>query len=250
MNAPGDRPPDAEPASLATRRGLQESHRRLQHLYEISKLLTRFESVETTVPAIISVVRQAVPLHGAIFLLDTGDRPARKIVWQAEGSGASHRRTARAHARRSYAYLAGAAAARWLELHDERAGTPDSAAEAARDQTHNFIVLPLAILHRPIFGALQVEGVSRLDEMDLTFVNTVVNQLAIAIDRQAAVESRQLAADARSADAEDRQVAAESDRVRAERRQIASQEGQVEAERSRDSARSERDVAERSRAAS
>jgi len=77
------------------------------------------------------------------------------------------------------------------------------------------VVLPLVVGHRRIFGALQVEGVDRLDEDDLRFVNAVANHLAIALDRLAIVQRRQ-------AEAEARRSAAETDTataMRAERAQ-------------------------------
>src|SRR6185312_11767562 len=49
-----------------------------------------------------------------------------------------------------------------------------------------FVVLPFAVGHGSIFGALQIEGRGRMEESDLFFVNAVVNQLAIALDRDAA----------------------------------------------------------------
>jgi two-component system, NtrC family, response regulator HydG len=50
----------------------------------------------------------------------------------------------------------------------------------------NFILLPLVIEHGRIFGAVQLEGTTRPDEDDLVFVNAIVNQLAICLDRDRA----------------------------------------------------------------
>ena len=59
----------------------------------------------------------------------------------------------------------------------------------AADERNHFVVLPLVVEGGRTFGALQVEGDVRLDETDLLFVNTVVQQMAIALDRQGIIQS-------------------------------------------------------------
>mgnify|MGYP001788740575 CR=1 FL=1 len=46
-----------------------------------------------------------------------------------------------------------------------------------------FVMLPLVVERNPVFGALQIESLHPLDELELGFVSAVVNQLAVALDR-------------------------------------------------------------------
>jgi signal transduction histidine kinase len=166
-----------------------ESSRRLRPLYEISKLLIAFESVEHTVQAVLAVINQVVPLRSAI-LLERRDGRLQLIVWHAQRLERKDIDRATHHAISSYRYLVG--------------GPPSSTAaepeviEAATDLFHvkshlptgdaeespsRFIVLPLVVGREPIVGVLQVEGRDPVNETDLTFLNTSVNQLALALDR-------------------------------------------------------------------
>ncbi|WP_437650529.1 sensor histidine kinase [Sorangium sp. So ce362] len=200
--------------------GLERAYLRVQYLYEISKQLTQFEGVRRTVPAILAIVARALPLRTALLILEIPGRlQPETIVWNAEEVSADRLDAARSHARTSYAYLAGSDAARSADLEGEPTTTTVPSGEPARGQRAEaeargyFVLLPLVVERRPIFGALQVEGAARLEEPDLVFVNAVVNQLAIALDRQAAIDAKQAAAEAGRELAQRRQ--AESDRHRA-----------------------------------
>jgi PAS domain S-box-containing protein len=165
---------------------MARSQRRLQHLYDISKLLTCFQSVERTVPEVVAVVVRTLPLRSAIFILQT-DAP-RTMTWRAEGESAELQRVAKAHAQIAYTYLVGSR----VDLDRDEAPAleiPRSAAiatEAEIGEQKNFVLLPLAVDRRSIFGALQLQGARELEELDLVFINAVVNQLAIALHRHSA----------------------------------------------------------------
>ena len=184
---------------------------RLRQLYEISKLLTSFENVEETITAIVGLVGQTLPLRSVIFILETVG-PPRTIVWKADGESEEGLRAAKAHARGSYSYLVrsgvdlDAVAARTLP------GPLRNDVRIEAEDATSFVLLPLVVGHRPIFGALQFETAPRLDELDLVFVNAVVNQLAVALDRQAAIEAKQANAEARRAAAEVREAHTEAER--------------------------------------
>jgi PAS domain S-box-containing protein len=165
---------------------LERANWRLRHLYDISKLLTCFHSVERTVPEVLSVVVQTLPLRSAIFVLENG-RARRMITWLAQGESADRMRIARAHAQPAYSYLVGAR----VDLEHEQARTlelpgPVTTAGEPATEDKNFVLLPFAVDHSPIFGAIQVQGATELEEPDLVFLNAVVNQLAIAMNRHAA----------------------------------------------------------------
>ena len=219
------------------------AHRRLQYLYEISKLLTKFDSVDKTIPAVIAVITRTLPLRSAIFILETNDRSRspRTIVWRAEPESAYRLRTARAHARRSYTHLVGSAAAGTV-LSDKPPGTNEMAEQAVETPRQNFVVVPLATNERPIFGALQLEAAARFNELDLVFVHSVVNLLAVALDRRAAIEARESATEAWRVEAEDRQITAEEGKARAERSEATAQVAKGDAERKKEAARAERDA--------
>jgi signal transduction histidine kinase len=169
----------------------ERQYERLRHLYEISKRLTRFETLARTVPEILALLSESVPLCTAILMVEQGTEPKnriRAITWQADGVTTSRLREARAHAKTAYAYLVRTA----LAFEEEPGATripsipPQSGVHPSR-----FVFLPLIVERGHIFGALQLEGADRLDEPDLLFVNAVVNQLAVALDRVAVIESKQ-----------------------------------------------------------
>jgi PAS domain S-box-containing protein len=223
--------------------------RRLQHLYEISKLLTRFESADSTVSAVIAILAETLALQSSIFILRRGGR-YRTLVWKAAGVGGDRVLVAKARAQRSYAYLSGSGGT-LPALFDGGEVANDSALPetVGTAERTSFVMLPLVVEQKPIFGALQLESAALRDEMDLMFVNAAVNQLAIALDRQTAIEARHAAAEAGRVEAEDRQIAAEAGRARAERMQEVAQGEQAEAEKKRDLAKAERETEERKRGA-
>ncbi len=207
--------PDAEASSAAATRSPSDAHedardlsgdsrglwftKRLRRLYEISVLLTLFESVETTVPAVIALLAQALPLHSAILILNEGDGKHRTIVWQAEGESVARLTAAKAHARAAQRYLAHSEVDAVGDSSELRALPPsdERAPQATTRVEGNFIHLPLVVARQPVFGALQLEGSSPFDELDLIFVNAVANQMAIAIDRQAVISAKQASAEER-----------------------------------------------------
>lgn len=175
-----------------------QAHQRLQHLYEISTLLTGFESVERTVPAVAAILTRTLSVRSAIVVLSTQGNP-RTIAWH-EGGSARALHMAEIHARDAHGYLA-----RYRSNLDE--GVESNAKPGGPE---GFIVLPLVAELRRVFGIVQVEGGGRLDEQDLIFLNAVVNQLAIALDRHRAAQEREIAAQERQIAAEAGQAAAGS----------------------------------------
>ena len=179
----------------------ERAHERLLHLYEISKQLTRFETIARTVPAVLGLVSESVPLRIAILMLAQGEAKGagtRAIVWHSEDVSPTELQAATAHAKGAYAYLV-----HTMSPVEEETGTgrlPSTPPPSG--QRGAFVLLPLVVERRQIFGALQIEGAASLDEVDLAFMNAVVNQLAIALDRASVIESRQASAKAGRAAAE------------------------------------------------
>jgi signal transduction histidine kinase len=157
----------------------RSSTERLHALYEVSKLLTRFESVEKTLPGVLSAVTRTVPLRRAILNLQRG-KASSMTVWTPEGPSPDGLETARSRAEDTLQYLLGYAPlvpAGRSEIADNQGPQPGT--EPMRQL---FVGLPLVVDHERVFGVLQLEGVA-LDEIDLGFVNAVTNQLAIAVLR-------------------------------------------------------------------
>jgi PAS domain S-box-containing protein len=193
----GARPHDEIAAEASAR-----AYRRVQHLYEISKLLTRFEGASTTVPATLSILARALPLRTALVLLEAPDHlRTQTIAWHAEGVGASRLRAAEVHARVAYRDLTGSTAAAAVSPSGEPDATsaPPGGPREEAEERGSVVLLPLVVDRRPIFGVLRIEAAARLEEPDLVFVNAAVNQLAIALDRQAMIDARQAAAEAERA---------------------------------------------------
>lgn len=59
----------------------------------------------------------------------------------------------------------------------------------AADHEPRFIVLPLVVERAHVFGVLQVEGASSLEEADVVFVNAIITQVAVALHRQLAIDA-------------------------------------------------------------
>ena len=160
---------------------------RLRRLNDISKLLTHFPSFERTISEVVARIAATVSLRSVIFILETRGAP-QTITWQAEGASARSRQFAKAHAQEAYSDLVRSG----VELEHEEVRTLETlqlvppASAADRNGNNRFVLLPFVVNHGVIFGALQIQGARELDELDLFFINAVVNQLAIALDRYTA----------------------------------------------------------------
>ncbi len=172
------------------------ARQQLQHLAEIGTLLARFESIDGSLPAILSLMTRTLRVRGATLI---SNRSGRILAtgWTTEDTSPTRLRLDEAHARVAYGYLtdgttsgarpatgqARANASSALSAADLRAGM-------AETETHDFVVLPLVVQGGRAFGVFQVEGDMRFDESDLVFVNAVALLLAVAIDRQAVRASK------------------------------------------------------------
>jgi signal transduction histidine kinase len=177
------------------------AQQQLRHLSEISTMLARFDSIDQTLPAILSLMTRTLPVRGATLISHRSGR-TRTTGWTAEETSPDRTRLDERHARAAYGYFTGARVPeeeRDAAVGVAERGTPSSKdlqGSIATEERNGFVVLPLVIEGGPIFGALQVEGGDGLDEDDLLFVNAVVGQLAIAIDREAVLASRDAIANA------------------------------------------------------
>jgi len=175
---------------------LERAQSRIGHLYEISKLMTRFPGTDHAVPELVALVAKTVPLRNAIFILDLTDSTP-VFVWNAVGEGEDRLSAAKSHAENACRYLFRSHGPlehdRNLRRELPKLRYEDSTATA--EPRRNFVFIPLVVDAGRIFGALQLGGAGPLNEQDLGFINAVVNQLAIAIDRQAGMDAKQLEAE-------------------------------------------------------
>ncbi|HZL17034.1 MAG TPA: GAF domain-containing sensor histidine kinase [Polyangia bacterium] len=197
----------------------EHAHLRLRHLYEISKLFARFENIEQTLDPALGIAAQTLHLRSAVLTEVDGTCPTR-IVWASNDQSVEQLQAVKAHVETAHSYLVGSASAAVVDFR-ERSGKTALPRAAQIDEAFakRFIILPLVVSKRPPFGTLAVEGARTLDKADLLFVNAIVNQLAIALDRDHArqrdIGGRQQA-EAALRRAEAIGVAAERQRVVAE----------------------------------
>ncbi|MCP3168685.1 GAF domain-containing sensor histidine kinase [Myxococcus qinghaiensis] len=215
----GQRPRDPPPTDPAFE-SLEQAYRRLDHLYEISKLFASFESVTESFDPALGIVAKSLPLRSAI-LIQTENGQSRMIVWPSELQDSERLRAVKEHAEASYAYLVGAKSTESLGLSEQPGKTllpPQEQLEG--DEEKRFIVIPLVVAQHSLFGALQLEGAFSLEKKDLVFVNAIANQLAIALERDRAwrkditrredAEEERARAEARGAVADRGRLVAES----------------------------------------
>jgi signal transduction histidine kinase len=185
---------------------VERSKERLQHLYDIGKLLLRFTSIERTTREVLELVGKVVPVVVGVLLLDDRGRDPRTrlLAWRADDVVAPRLREATTHARTTYGYLSGATTT-W-DLDTELAGAclprPGPRRPGRVMKPGRPVVLPLVEDKGRVFGVLLLEGRERLDETDLKFLNGAVSQLAVALQRAAMVSSQQAQAEARREAAE------------------------------------------------
>lgn len=172
---------------LSTMAGLAKANGRLEGLYEISTLFANFTNVEETFAPVLVIATQTMPLRSAV-LIETRDKVAHMFVWGSSGQSAEHMRTVKDHVQSAHRYLVGAPGTAAPEPIEQTEMAPPMSGPTDDDEAlaHRLIVVPLVVANRPTFGALQVEGAGPFDRADLMFVNSVANQLAIALDRHRA----------------------------------------------------------------
>lgn len=222
--------------------GQESGPRRFEHLYEISKLFTNFESVEQTLDRALAITAKTLPLR-SVMLVERG-RP-RMIVWTAEGRTCAQMQEGAKHMLAAYRDLGGVEPADLIEL-TEQAGNTTLPAERGLQASapSRFIVTPLVTPRRGLFGVLQMEGTEALGELDLIFINAIASQLSVALDRHRAwrsdiarredAEEGRIHAEQRGASAEHERVIAVVGRSDAEARGATSEQARVVAENSSD----------------
>jgi signal transduction histidine kinase len=176
--------PPATTPPVAAAPGATDGRDNLGHLYTISKHLMRFHDVAGTVPRVLEVVNQDVPLRTAILLEEIDRSTLWACLWHASGVGESELASAEANAKAVYSHLSGGEPDALAKIAFQHVRLDAlTARRLAADPARSFVVLPLVNESLAIFGVLLVESVRELSEPDLSFVNAAANQLAVALDR-------------------------------------------------------------------
>ncbi len=172
----------SKPAELAR---LDHSLRHIRRLYDASKLLADFESVQSTLPSVLEVVSQSLHVQVAVLIEARGDRP-RTFVWHAREVAPAELEQAKELARRSHEYLGGFAPPEGWRVGAEQGAeetvsldTIDRGKVGAREHD---LTLPLVLSRRRVFGVLTVKCRSPVDDVDVAFLSSVANLLALALD--------------------------------------------------------------------
>ncbi len=170
--------------------------RRLECAYAIARSLNSFESVEASMPVLLSIANRALPFFTAA-LIEGRKGQLRMFVWHGEQAGPADLLRAETNARAAYSFLTGPVPDPSAAMDVVRAPLPlplarrpAALAAAAGPPARNFITLPLVTPGNAIFGAFQVEGARALDEDDLDFVDALVHQIAVTIDRSYAWQEK------------------------------------------------------------
>ncbi len=144
----------------------QWSQRQLSILFEISKAIAGFETVELTFPGIMALAAEVLPLQTAILIESRGG-PLLTVLWANSGVEQGKGDMARKLANLFYGQLVGAAPPQTIPSFEEA----------------DCIALPLVVYRRPTFGALLLQGVANVNASDLMFMDALTNLIAVAVDR-------------------------------------------------------------------
>jgi len=171
----------------------EQAYGRLKVLYGVSKLLSTFESIETTFPQILNMCAGAFPfVTGA--LIEKKGKDITTSMWHAENVTTDQIALAINSAKESFVYLTGASESDSVNLRSNAMSSQSllhvqAQTQAKATDRSNYIALPLHIDRLPAFGVLQLEGSSPIGEREVEFVDALCDLVAIAIDRHYRVQA-------------------------------------------------------------
>jgi signal transduction histidine kinase len=169
----------------------KKAYQRLACLYSISKLLAAFDSKEQTLSLIFTSVSAIIPLL-SVVLIEHRQEEIKSTLWYALPLKEKHTESALSYARSCYGYLVGLTPSHYAVLEKAPVATYHF---KSKDETSiktnakkGFILLPLAVGCDTILGALQFESRTSLTEEELSFINSLVNLIAVTLDRQRVIQ--------------------------------------------------------------
>src|SRR5690606_23815423 len=107
----------------------------LKVLYSISKLLSTFEGIEKSFPAILGFVADTFPLRTAV-LIENWEQKPNTVVWHSSEAKNEQILRATANARNEFSYLTGATISESDEIHQENATTSELS-KSTRNDDHS-----------------------------------------------------------------------------------------------------------------
>lgn len=164
-----------------------KAYERLKVLYKVSKQLSFFESIERTIPQILILCSETLPITTAILVENRGDKIS-SMAWHAEGIKSERIELALSNCRKTFAYLVGISELDLKNLmlvstSSEEFSDNVKGRTAHKPSPKNYVALPLIVDSLPPFGVVQLEGADLLDESDLEFMDSLTALIAVAVDR-------------------------------------------------------------------
>ncbi|MBC7540864.1 MAG: HAMP domain-containing histidine kinase [Bacteriovorax sp.] len=147
----------------------QKTYHQLEILYDISKVIASFETLEKTFPILMALAAKAIPIQTSILTEGRGATTT-TTIWQNKDVPQEHIKEAVTMGNQFYTQLTDPTYRLNLKANQIVPGV-------------NFIALPLVSYLRPTFGMLVMEGKEKLDEGDLAFADAITNLISIALDR-------------------------------------------------------------------
>lgn len=176
----------ADSSESSTLSWQEHAYERLKVLYGVGKLLSSFDSVETSFPKILTLCAGTFPFLTAVLIEKRGKKFS-TAIWHAANADKAQIERAVTNAKESFIYLTGASLpdASDLKLNNTAPSQLEVHVPIGSPKTNpnNYIVLPLLVDNLPAFGVIQLEGAVPLNEKDLEFVNALGDLLAVAVDR-------------------------------------------------------------------
>src|SRR6478609_1185982 len=113
--------------------GTTSEHSRVRRLYEVGRQLAVFTSIDQTLPAMLAVATETLPLASAILIVETSGEP-HFFRWARPGLSEEDMRASQAHARAAYDYL----------VHAPRTSA-STLVNALVETSKPFLVLPIVL---------------------------------------------------------------------------------------------------------
>jgi hypothetical protein len=157
--------------SSETDRSEDRAYQRLEHLYAISKCLTKFESVEKTFLKILTILEGTFPVLSTVLVEKRGTAPHTSI-WSTAGLNDEQVRTAITKARASFNYLVGLTPTEAARIESESVTATSipqnkSTSPNTSGNEDHFIIIPLVVDRGLTFGVFQFEVTNPLNDDDV-----------------------------------------------------------------------------------
>ena len=167
--------------------GADRGYQRLEHLYEISKCLANFETIERTLSEILKLVASTLSIRSAILIEKRPDAPG-TIVWQVAELSDGQIRQMVEKARDTFGYMLNLTPSQRAALQSDTyvkftIAEERNANSGERSSRDNQVAFPLTLDRAHIFGVLQFDLLLRPNEQDLRFANALTNLISVALSR-------------------------------------------------------------------